>query len=113
MFEPKDPRPMDPPEAFGLPDGKEEWIAEKAIEIRCSIPKMKAALEWDGEQTGSGDIYDVLSVWMYADSHHGESLKDVAKTQLTGVLQELAERYAEYVLLPAHIEKMKKGDYCG
>lgn len=113
MFEPKDPRPMDPPEAFDLPDGKEEWIAEKAIDIRCSIPLMCAALEWDGDQTGSAVIYDHLATWMKWQCHFADEERDESAQALKSALQELAERYAEYVLLPAHIEKMKKGDYCG
>lgn len=113
MFEPVTPEsklyPTDSKEMVG----KEEWVAEKAIDIRCSMQLMKAALEWDGEQTGSEDVYDALALWMHAACHHGQPLKMDGRKGLLSTLQELAERYAEYVLLPAHIEKMKNGDFAG
>jgi hypothetical protein len=105
--------PLDPPEAFDLPDGKEEWIAEKAMEVRADPKLMYAALEWDGEQSGSEDVYDNLSQWVASYQFFDHEGRIGANSCLLSVCAELAERYAEYVLLPAHIQKMKNGDYCG
>jgi hypothetical protein len=109
MFEPETPEcklyPTDSKEEIG----KEEWIAEKAMEVRADPKLMYAALEWDGEQTGSEDVYGNLAMWMAAYTNLGDEFE--AEENLVKVLYELAERYAEYVLLPAHIEKMKKGAF--
>ena len=113
MFEPETPEcklyPTDSKEEIG----KEEWIAEKAIEIREDQKLMYAALEWDGEQTGSEEVYQQVASWMSVYAFLGVNEREKASQDLKLVLQELAERYAEYVLLPAHIEKMKNGDYLG
>ncbi len=109
MYEPQDPRPLDPPEAFDLPDGKEEWVAEKAMEVRGDFKLMKAALEWDGEQTGSDDLYEALAIWMNAHSFFDEQVRETAVKSLRICCQELAERYAEFVLFPAMLEGLKNG----
>ena len=113
MYEPQDPRPLDPPEAFDLPDGKEEWVAEKAMEVRAYPKLMFRALEWDGEQTGTIDIYRILADWMMSRQYFDEEEKDEKDNELTIVLQELAERYAEYVLYPAFIASVNNGDFLG
>jgi hypothetical protein len=115
MFEPIDPRPLDPPEAFDIPDGKEEWIAEKAMEVRNDVKLMYDALDWENGETGFGfdDVVTYLSAWMVDHQTFDDEKKLLRSNQLREVLQEVCERYAEYVLLPAHLEKMKNGDYLG
>ncbi len=53
----------------------------------------------------------VLSAWMFVYQEFDIYKRDAANLNMRVVLQELAERYAEYVLLPAHIEKMKNGNF--
>lgn len=113
MFEPVTPEnklyPTDSKEMVG----KEEWVAEKAMEVRSDFELLFDALEWDGERTGSEDVYRALSVWMTMHQYYDAGGRANASENMRVVLQELAERYAEYVLLPAHIEKMKNGDFAG
>ncbi len=60
MFEPQVPEsklyPTDSKEMVG----KEEWVAEKAMEVRWTHKLMQRALKWDGDQTGSHDVYPRL-----------------------------------------------------
>lgn len=113
MFEPRVPDsklyPTDSKEMVG----KEEWVAEKAIEICADSKLMFKALEWDGENTGSEDVYSQLAEWSVAHFGPSETKEFMNGISMGKVLSELAERYAEYVLLPAHIEKMKNGDFAG
>lgn len=113
MFEPVTPESKLYPTDHKEMVGKEEWVAEKAMEVRADPKLMFKALEWDGEGWGSVEVYHMLADWMKSRQYFREAGRFEASANLEGVLNELAERYAEYVLLPAHIEKMKKGDYCG
>jgi hypothetical protein len=92
-------------------DGREEWVAAEAIEIRCTPKRMYDALVWDGEQTGSWDVYDFLALWMMAQCHFCDARKELNSKHLKEVLQELAERYADQVLWPAYQAKVKNGDF--
>lgn len=100
--------PMDDKE-----DGREEWVAAEAIEIRCTPKRMIDALVWDGEQTGSEEVYDFLSLWMAAQCHFCDERKKLNAKLLKDVVQEVAERYADQVLWPQYVAKVKNGDFLG
>jgi hypothetical protein len=100
--------PMDAKE-----DGREEWVAAEAIEIRSDYRKMLHALTWDGEQTGSEDVYEAVSVWMTIHQYFDAGGRASASDKLRVVLQELAERYADQVLWPQYLAKVKNGNFEG
>lgn len=93
--------------------GKEEWVAEKAMEVRSNPKLMFAALEWDGEQTGSEEVYHMLAEWMKSYQFFDLHKRSETSAHLELAMHEIAVSYAEYVLLPAHIEKMKNGNFEG
>ena len=94
-------------------DGREEWVAAEAIEVRCTPWRMYEALVWDGEQTGSEDVYTYVACWMVSHSHWGDEQRVKFTADLKGILQELAERYADQVLWPEYVQKVKNGNFEG
>lgn len=113
MFEPQVPESKLYPADYKEMVGKEEWVAEKAMEVRSTPKLMYEALLWDGEQTGTDEIYGALAEWTNGRQFFNKDDREIDDNCLLYHLQELAERYAEYVLLPAHIEKMKNGNFEG
>jgi len=93
--------------------GKEEWIADKAIEIRGDSKLMDSALEWYAEETGVEELFHILATW--AAKH--EFFDDVGRMNSTAclksVLAEIAEEYATQELFPEHLKKLANGDFCG
>jgi len=109
MFEPLTPESKtNPPDH--KPDGREEWVAGMAIEIRCDTRLMMYALEWDAEKTGAESIFAHLAEWTKAQYHLSDSWKSKATEVLKDVMQELADEYADQVLWPEYLKKLKNGD---
>lgn len=91
--------------------GKEEWVAEKAMEVRESERLMRAALEWDACERGSVGLFETLATWGSKHEYFEETARAKETKNLKEVLAEIAEEYAREVLFPAHLSKLRDGWY--
>lgn len=100
--------PMDDKE-----DGREEWVAAQAIEVRNDFKLAVAAIEWDMDQTGSDALIPYLARWWNAHSTFRQEDKQATTRNMHAMLQSLAEDYADQVLWPQYVAKVKNGDFEG
>jgi len=90
------------------PDGREEWVEDKAYDIFESPRHMFKALEWDSENTESEYVLGCVADLMRATTLGGEDELHILG-KLRECCKQIADEYADQVLWPEYLKNVKDG----